>query len=235
MARAVAERAEAMAGAMQRGLTPAQAQQEARAARAEVARIQKERETADFQAQHKAVEDRINALPTAAQQEIARQHYLNTVNQRALNEFTQHLQQRETNIRQAELAAAKQTLPGLLGELATSVAERHGVKPDTLVAYVKSPQFKQLLDAAQTEDALTGAAVNAGQWMEYYASEESTRLATQREQRRLKAAADPKVRDTPQGGVMGGGMDEVTRIKTMPREDFFKMKKEQLRQARLAA
>ena len=102
-------------------------------------------------------------------------------------------------------------------------------------AEIAIPQFKQLLDAAQTEDALTGAAVNAGQWMEYYASEESTRLATQREQRRLKAAADPKVRDTPQGGVMGGGMDEVTRIKTMPREDFFKMKKEQLRQARLAA
>lgn len=213
----------------------AQARREAAEARAEVERIRKERETADFQARHQQVEARIASLPTAAQQEIARQHYYNQLNQQALGEFTQHLTAREAAIRQAELVQTRAKLPSLLSEMADGVAERHGVKADTLKSYVNSPQFKELLNAAQNEDALTGAAINAGQWMEYLAGEEATRLATQREQRRLNAAANKQMRDTPQGNVSGGGIDEVTRIRTMPREEFFKMKHEQLRQARAAA
>lgn len=213
----------------------AQAQKEAREAKAEAARIKEEQETATLRARHAQVEANINALPSQAQQEIARQHYMNTLNQQALNDYHRHLASREATIRQAELVTAKTTVPTLLEELATSVAERHGVKPDKLVTYIKSPQFKELISAAQDENALTGAAINAGQWMEFIATEEATQLATAREQRRLQRAQAPVARDTPASGVpAGGGLGEVARINSMTREEFFAHKKALLAQARNA-
>ena len=203
------------------------------ALRAENHRLQEEQRQRELQARHQRVEAEIASLPQQ-QQAIARQAYMNQLGQAALNDYYGYLNQREQAIRQAELGQARVQLPGLLSELAESVAQRHGVKSDRLKEYVTSDQFRELLNNAPTEEALTVAAANAGQWMEFLAVQEVNRLASEREQRRQRAAANPKVqRDTPAGGVptAGGELDIVRRINSMSKEEFFEYKKQKLREA----
>jgi hypothetical protein len=216
----------------------AQLEREARESQQRAQKEREERERNDLQAQHQRVEEAIGRLPQQ-QQELARRDYMNRLGQRALNDYYGFLQTREQQIRQAEIVHARREIPSMLGELADSVAQRHGLRnADSLKQYVTSKEFKELLDAANTEDALTAVAANAGQWMEFLAVQQATQNAQQREARRQKAAANPPVqRDTPLGGVptAGGDMDLVRRINTMTKEEFFKWKKDQLRAAQASA
>lgn len=211
-----------------------QAQERAATLERERAEEKQQAERAQMQARHQQVEEAISRLPEQ-QQAIARQDYMNRLGQQALTEYHNFLQTREQNIRQAEIAQARVQIPQLLAELADSVASRHGLRnADTLKAYVNSAEFKTLLEASQSEDALTVAAANAGQLMEFLAAQQAAQNASTRETRRQNAAANPKVRrDTPNGGVptAGGDAELVRRIETMPRDEFFAWKKEQLRQA----
>lgn len=195
-------------------------------------KMREDQQRATLEAQHRRVEEEIASLPQQ-QQAIARQAYMNRLGQQALNDYYGYLNQREQAIRQAELSQARVQLPGLLSELADSVAQRHGVKADRLKEYVTSDQFRELLNNSPTEEALTVAAANAGQWMEFLAVQEASRLATEREARRQKAAANPQRRDTPNGGVptAGGDLDIVRRINSMTKEEFFAYKKQKLRES----
>lgn len=195
------------------------------------AQREQERERQEMLAQHKRVEDHIATLPQQ-QQADARRFYANQLRESALNEYTTFLGQREAAIRQAEVAQARHTIPNLLNELAGDVASRHGVKPDLLREYISSKEFSDLLVAANTEEALTAVAANAGQWMEFLATREEGRLAAERERRRQNAVQNPRVaRDTPKGGVptAGGDMDLANRIQNMSSAEFMAWKKDQLR------
>lgn len=208
-----------------------QAQDRAATLERERAQEREANQRAQLQAQHQRVEQAIAALPET-QQSLARQDYMNRLGAQALNDYHGFLQQREQAVRNAELVQARRQLPDLLSELADSVAQRHGLRnADPLKSYVKSAEFRQLLEASNTEDALTAAAANAGQWMEYLAQQQATQNATLREQRRKNAPRT--VRDTPNGGVppAGGDMDAVRRINTMSKDEFFAWKKQQLREA----
>lgn len=215
-------------------------QAQARAAQLERERAQERQQLesaaqqAQLQAQHQRVEQAIANLPEQ-QQELARRDYMNRLGRQALNDYHGFLTQREQAIRQAEIGQVRNTLPSMLAELADAVAQRHGLRnADPLKQYVQSKEFKQLLEASQTEDALTAAAANAGQWMEFLAVQQAAQNTQARESRRQNAAANPRVvRDTPPGGVptAGGDMDLVRRINTMSKEEFFAWKKQQLREA----
>lgn len=211
-----------------------QAQERAAQLERERADERQQAERAQMQANHQRVEEAISRLPEQ-QQPLARQDYMNRLGQQALNEYHSFLQTREQNVRQAEIAQARTQIPQLLSELADSVAQRHGLRnADTLKAYVTSAEFRALLDASGTEEALTAAAANAGQWMEFLAGQQAAQNAQRLETRRQNAAnANKVVRDTPPSGVpvAGGDMDAVNRINNMSREEFFAWKKQQLQAA----
>lgn len=226
-------------GTGQRDPNAQQLLQQAQAAIARAADLERraaeeraQREQAAYEAQVRRAQQEIAAAPQA-QQPILQQALLNQLRQQALGDFDSHLTQRAQHIQAAELRVMKGQVPDLLTELADSVAQRHNIKADRLKEYITSPQFKELVQAANTEDALTGVAANAGQWMEYLASTEEMRLANERDQRRQRAAQNPKVlRDTPAGGVpmSGGEADIVRQINTMSKEEFFAYKKKLLSQ-----
>ena len=219
-----------LAQATQRAETLERERAEERAAQV---REKAERERQETLAQHRRVEEHIASLP-AREQEIARRDYVSRLGQQAVNEYYGLLQQRETAVRQAELQQARIQIPNLLNELADDVATRHGIKADRLKDYVGSQQFRDLLGAAHSEEAMTAVAANAGQLMEFIATQEEARLTQEREKRRQAAVANPRVRrDTPAGGVptAGGDTNLATRIQNMSSAEFMAWKKQQLRLA----
>lgn len=213
----------------------AQLEQELLRVRQEQFRNQQTAEQQRLMAQHQQVEQNIARLPQQHQQ-AAREDYGRQLHQAQLNDYNRYLATREQAIAQQEFVGAKKFFNDNVDSLSKYVADRFEVKPDALASFAKSKEAQELLAAAQTPEALQVAAASIGQTMEWLASQEQNRLNAAREQRRQRDAGKVQ-RDMPTGAqavAAGGGIDEVARINSMPRADFFKWKQEQLRAAREA-
>jgi hypothetical protein len=193
------------------------------------AAAQQQGETARIRQQHEQVEAHIRTLPEV-QQPVARQHYMNQLNQAALNDYTRHLANQQAQLADTELRLAVQQAPSVLGEIATFVAAQRDIPPDVLKPVIESANMRNLLASATTREGYVAVMATAGEWIDFYANQEAGRLASEKEARRVEAAANGGQRDTPAGGTAAGGdLGMARRIESMSREEFFQWKASQLK------
>lgn len=190
---------------------------------------QQQGETARMQQQHQQVEAHIRTLPEV-QQPVARQHYMNQLGQAALNDYQRHLVSEQAKLADTELRLAVQQAPSVLGEIATFVAAQRDIPPDVLKPVIESANMRNLLASATTREGYVAVMATAGEWIDFYANQEAGRLASEKEARRVEAAASGAQRDTPAGGnAAGGDLGMSRRIESMSREEFFQWKAAQLK------
>lgn len=190
-------------------------------------RQQQEAQQRAEQAQHQRFEDLVAQLPTQAARDQARDEYRQVLARQALGEYQQHLVTQEQTLQQREFAIAKAQLPTIFDDIARFVATNNDVPEDDMVAIVRDPRIAQLIEAAQTPEAIQSVAVTMGQLLDYEASRYAAQRAGVLQQRRDNFTQQ-HVPDVPLGVVPNAGAEgEASRIKKMTPAEFLAYKRQQ--------
>lgn len=192
---------------------------------AAAARQQQEATQREAEANHRRFEDLVAQLPTQAARDQARDEYRQVLARQALGEYQQHLATQEQTLQQREFAIAKAQLPAVYQDIARFVADNNGVPQEDMLAIVNNERIANLINAAQSVEAVQSVSVALGELLDY----EASRLAVQRAgtlQGRRDALAASHVPDVPTGVIPNAGAEtDVERIKRFTPAEFIEYKR----------
>lgn len=193
---------------------------------AESTRTRQQAEVAQAEAQHRQFLSLVQQLPTQQARDQAYAEYQQVLARQAMGEYTQQLTTKEQTLQQREFQLAKRDVPAMYEDIARYVAGANNVPEEDMLDIVRDKRILNLIDAAQTPDAIQAVSITLGEILDLEASRLATRSADTKAARR-EAKAATRVPDVPAGVTPNGGQESAeARIKKMTPAEFTAYKRQ---------